>query len=71
MHVRSALAWLIVNCRADSMQHTVLLLPCHGIPFQGQSPGNHGDILRQAHRAQHFWPEHAGVADFDPLAQLL
>lgn len=43
----------------------------HGGSLQGQAPGDHVDVSRQAHGLQHLRPEHAAVAHLHPLAQLL
>ena len=39
------------------------------LPLEGETPGDDGDIWRQAHRQQHFGAEDARVAHLDPLLQ--
>ena len=43
----------------------------HGRPLQAEPPGDHIDVLGEAHGQQHLGPEHPGVPDLDPLAQTL
>ena len=42
----------------------------HGRALEAEPPGNHPHSGGQAHRRQHFWAEHAAVADFSPLAEV-
>ena len=43
----------------------------NSLPFKTETPGNNRNIFRQAHRLQHFWPEHSTVAYLHPLTQLI
>lgn len=43
--------------------------PDHGRPLEADAPAVDVDVLREAHRRQHLWAEHAAVADFDPFVE--
>lgn len=36
---------------------------------QTYTPAQRSHVLRETHRLQHLWPEHAAVANLDPLAE--
>ena len=45
-------------------------LPNHCRPLQTDAPSVYMHILREAHRFEHFWTEHAAISNFDPFLEL-